>query len=226
MRNKKIDSKRSNHSTTMRPSVGREIAEVNLRQVGDENKYYGNKKHTFMTGQNQGPYHKTTPDYFRILEKPQNQVDPTNAKGFDGTMTVVSRIQGWITVTPRTKNRKKPVEKFGVSGDAAKTSALTPNWMQCHYPKNTTDMMKSTVPSTTNLRAEQNRTYLIEKQQPPKSIWSFGDIRHNVHSEAQAKEFNVQAQSNNVVRLMEWKENSTRQGFDKKVAGKIGSYHG
>lgn len=210
----------------MRPSRGKEIAEVMLRQVTDENSYYKNKKHTFMTGQNQGHYHKTTPEYLRILDRPQNQVDPTNTKGFDGTMTIVSRNQGWITVTPKHKNRKKPVEKFGVSGDAAKTSALTPNWMQCQYPKNATDIMKSTVPSTTNLRAEQNRTYLIEKQQPAKSIWSLGDFRHNVHSSEQAQEFNNQAQSNNVVRLMEWKENSSKQGFDKKVCGKIGSYHG
>lgn len=226
LREQNLDSKRSTHSNVMRPSRGKEIAEVMLRKVADENSYYNNKKHTFMTGQNNGPYHKTTPDYFRILEKPQNQVDPTHSKGFDGTMTIVSRNQGWITVTPKNKNRKKPVEKFGVSGDAAKTSKLTPNWMQCQYPKNKNDQMKAVIPVTSNLRAEQKRTYLVDKEQPKKSIWSIGDVRHNVHTAEQAQEFNNQAQSSNIVRLMDWKENPTAQRFDKKVTGKIGSYHG
>ena len=195
------ESQRSN--AILRPSRGKEIAEVMLRQVTDENQYYLNKKHTFYSGVNKEKYHKTTPDYLRILERPQNQVDPCSSKGFDGTMTIVSRNQGWITVTPKNKNRKKPVEKFGVAGDAAKTSKLTPNWMQCQYPKNKTDFMQSAVPNTTNLRAEKNRTYLVDKQQPQKSIFSIGDVRHNVETSEQAQEFNNQAQSNNVVRMME-----------------------
>jgi hypothetical protein len=219
------DSQRSNIGG-MRPSRGKEIAEVMLRKVADENSYYKNAKHTFMNGPTEGNYHKTTPDYFRILDRPENQVDPVTSKGFDGTMTIVSRNQGWITVTPKNKNRKKPVEKFGVSGDATVSSKLTPNWMQCDYPKNKTDFMERAVPSTTNLRAEANRTYLVDKQQPKKSIWNLGDVRHNVPTAEQAAEFNNQAQSQNIVRMMEWKENSAQQRFDKNVTGKIGSYHG
>jgi len=60
----------------MRPSRGKEIAEVMLRRATDENQYYKNKKHTFMGGTNTGPYQNTTPDYLRILEKPNNKVDP------------------------------------------------------------------------------------------------------------------------------------------------------
>ena len=218
LRGQNVDSKRSTHSNTMRAGRGREIAEVMLRRVADEN--------TFGKTDTKGPYQKTTPDYFRILEKPQNQVDPTSGKGFDGTMMIVSRNQGWITVTPKNKNRKKPVEKYGVSGDAAQTSKLTPNWMQCKHPKNKTDTMKAVIPVTSNLRAEQKRTYLVDRQAPPKSIWSIGDVRHNVHTAEQAQEFNNQAQSSNIVRLMDWKENPAQQRFDKKVTGKIGSYHG
>lgn len=224
LRNQQPDSKRSNAS--MRPSRGKEIAEVMLRQATDENTYYKNKKHTFMSGTNEKVYQKTVPDYMRVLERPGNNVDPCTSKGFDGTMTIISRNQGWITVTPKNKNRKKPVEKFGVAGDAAKTSKLTPNWMQCQYPKNTSDFMQSVVPSTTNLRAEQKRTYLVDKQQPDRSIWSIGDVRHNVPTGQQAQEFNSQAQSSNVVRMMEWRENPAKQRFDKNVTGKIGSYHG
>ena len=75
-RNNQINSQRSTKNA-MRPSRGKEIAEVMLRRVADENGYYNNKKHTFMSGaQSKGPYQNTTPDYFRILEKPNNKADP------------------------------------------------------------------------------------------------------------------------------------------------------
>lgn len=185
LRNQQLDSKRSNGS--MRPSRGKEIAAVMMKQTAGE------------------------PNYFTSLDHQKNRADPTKAAGFDGTMTIISRNQGWITVTPKHKDRKKPVEKYGVSGDAAKTSKLTPNWMQCQYPKNKSDAMKSHIPKTTNLRAEQKRTYLVERNpptQPPVEV------------------HNIQAVSNNVTRMMAWNENPSKQRFDKPVAGKIGSYHG
>ena len=54
------------------------------------------------------------------------------------TLFIVSRNQGWITVD-KNMNRKKPVEKYNLSGDKTKTSYLTPSWMQTGFPKNTTD---------------------------------------------------------------------------------------
>lgn len=61
----------------------------------------------------------------------------------DGMISVISKNQGWITVTPRSLNRKKPVEKC-IDGDATKTSILTPSWMQIGYEKNKSDTMKAT----------------------------------------------------------------------------------
>ena len=43
-------------------------------------------------------------------------------------MQIISKTQGWMTVTPRAKNRKRPVEKSKL-GDASKVNALSPNWM-------------------------------------------------------------------------------------------------
>ena len=80
------------------------------------------------------------PTYMRHLENPANQVNYAQQLGKDDTMTIVSKNQGWITVQ-RDQNRKKPIEKFGVAGDATKTSYLTPQWMQLGYPKNKTDTM-------------------------------------------------------------------------------------
>ena len=80
-------------------------------------------------------------------------------------------------------------------------------------------------PKTVTLREESNRTFLLDKNQPQKSIWSIGSIRHNVHSKELADQFSHQANSNNVVRMMEWKEQPKIQPVDKPVAAKIGSYH-
>ena len=51
-------------------------------------------------------------------------------------ITLVSKNQGWITVTPDNLNRKHPLERGGINGDVTKTSILTPTWMQINYPKN------------------------------------------------------------------------------------------
>jgi hypothetical protein len=59
-------------------------------------------------------------------------------------------------------NRKKPLEKGGIGGDATKTSILTPTWMQIGYPKNNHDPMKGMVEKF-GLRAEKNRTFLFDK---------------------------------------------------------------
>lgn len=52
----------------------------------------------------------------------------------DGMVSVVSKNQGWITVTPNNLNRKFPVEKLSsMAGDSTKTSILTPSWMKIDY---------------------------------------------------------------------------------------------
>jgi hypothetical protein len=78
-------------------------------------------------------------------------------------VTIVSKNQGWITVTPNRQNRKRPLEKGDGSGDATKTSILTPSWMAPQYPKNTTDPMKGSIEKF-GLRAENNRTFLCDKE--------------------------------------------------------------
>lgn len=53
------------------------------------------------------------PDYLRYMDDPRNQ--NFNHKEADGSplkmLQVITKSAGWITVTPRNKNRKKPIEK-------------------------------------------------------------------------------------------------------------------
>ncbi len=54
---------------------------------------------------------KDAPNWFGVLEKPSSKIPPENAPTFNGTLTYLSKIQGWITVTPKHKNRSRPLEK-------------------------------------------------------------------------------------------------------------------
>lgn len=57
---------------------------------------------------------KDCPNWFGVLEKPCNQIPPEKAPTFNGTLTYLSKIQGWITVTPKHKNRTRPIEKMKI----------------------------------------------------------------------------------------------------------------
>lgn len=89
---------------------------------------------------------KDAPEWFKVTEKPEHQKTVKDAPGYDGTMTILSRNAGWITVTPKRQDRKKPIEKFGMGGDASKTSKLTPAWMQTVFEKPKYNSMKAGLP--------------------------------------------------------------------------------
>jgi hypothetical protein len=52
-----------------------------------------------------------SPEWFHIMDKPVNQIPPEKSPTFHGTLTYLSKAQGWITVTPKHKNRNKTLEK-------------------------------------------------------------------------------------------------------------------
>jgi len=61
------------------------------------------------------------------------------------------------------------------------------------------------------VREEANRTLLVEKNQPKRSIFSIGDVRHNVHSKESRDNCMKEALDSTKVtvepqRLIEWKE--------------------
>ena len=71
------------------------------------------------------------PDYLRHLDNPANNIDVAKEAATD-TMTVVSKINGWITVDPDTMNRREAYEKRRLLSNIRKTSMMAPTWMQCH----------------------------------------------------------------------------------------------
>jgi len=54
---------------------------------------------------------------------------------------IVSKANGWITVSPKTLNRKRPIEKERL-GDASKVNVLSPTWMQVSHKRPGADPLK------------------------------------------------------------------------------------
>jgi hypothetical protein len=122
-------------------------------------------------------------------------------------------------------NRRKPLERGGNANDNTKTSILTPSWMQIPIPSHVT-LKEDPLHATTFgiLKKEANRTFLAEKDQPKKSIFSLGAFRHNVPFADMAKE-SIQSPKLSLERpsLFEWKEEPARQKYDSQpITGKIG----
>lgn len=134
---------------------GKLVAEKILQASKDEQEYYLNKK-IYTKEQSQAPSHYKAqiPDYMRVLDRPNNKTDLEKA-ATDGMISVISKNQGWITLSPRTMNRKNPVERgAAMGGDVTKTSILTPSWMQIGFPRNSQDFMRSSIQG--GLKQENN----------------------------------------------------------------------
>lgn len=76
------------------------------------------------------------PDWWKVRESALvKNSDVSKAEGFDGTITLISKVHQWITVTPNSRNRSKRLGRQGpfnnsASHDFTEVSDLAPAWMQ------------------------------------------------------------------------------------------------
>ena len=125
------------------------------------------------------------PEFFKINDQVNSDrnkkiIDKTEILEAPTMLSLISGCQGWITVTPRRKNRARPIEKQRL-GDASKVNVLSPVWMQVQHKKPGPDPLSPTC-FLSGPRKETNRTFLVEKQQPSRSVWDIGSMRHDLHS--------------------------------------------
>ena len=173
-------------------------------------------------------YSEDGPEWFKVKEsKMVKDQDITKSKGFDGTVTILSRISGWITVSPKSRNRQHRLGRYGPFNKSKKgnnfqnVSDLAPAWMQTEADRKTEKKFQNVlVPSF--VREEAKRMILADKEQPEKCVFSFGDFRHNVTTKEEAERYTRGISENNK-RFFEWKEDIPRQRYDKPVTPKIGS---
>lgn len=154
----------------------------------------------------------------------------TKAPGYDGTVTLLSGINGWITVTPKTKDRSHRIGRNGPFDQSKKkytlhaVSDLTPSWMQTQAQHPAQDSFVK-AGGTAALREVtstqgQKRLFLIDAQQPQRSQFSIGDFRHNVRTSEEAQTY-MSAAVPRPKEFLGWKE-GPNQKYDKPVAKKVG----
>jgi len=155
----------------------------------------------FVNRNDNSPYREALPSYLRLHEDGKYNLDKEKIAGNAGILTVMSRVNGWLTVEPgRSNNRKMPLEKKSPTNnpmgdqkhvtDQLDISMLSPVWMQRNQErgrhlikKHNFEMgnTKSMLPSSA-MRAESTRVFMVDKMQPARSVFSIGDCRHNVNS--------------------------------------------
>ena len=94
--------------------------------------------------QNRTKVSKAAPEWFQVVTDEKNKkFDEIIAKN-EETLSVLSRYNRWITVTPKSKNRRMPLEKMKIE-KIDETSRIMPNWMQIKAKKDMElyGMMKS-----------------------------------------------------------------------------------
>lgn len=163
--------------------LGKLVPEKMLQASKDEQEYFKKTNKIFTKDAlKDSVYKRQIPDYLRLMEDPRNQIKAIE-QDKAGMVTVISKNQGWITLTAKTMNRRKPIERDFCATDSTKTSILTPSWMQIPIDPNSAPKSDPMAAATFNggvLRQENNRTYLVEKEQPKRSVFEAGSMRHNV----------------------------------------------
>jgi hypothetical protein len=160
-----------------------------------------------------------TPDWFKLPKS-------SESTSKDQTLTVFSRLSGWIYVSAQSRNRKHRLGRTGPFKEGEKAnfqnvSSLAPNWMQIESNSVPPNHMKNMKPPPF-LRQEQKRMILVEENQPEKSLFSLGDFRHDVRTLDEVNTFN-RAALPRPKNFFEWKEDVSRQKYDKPLTEKVGA---
>lgn len=159
-----------------------------------------------------------SPDWFRSSKSNDKSLK-------DDTVTLFSRLSGWIYVSGESRNRKHRLGKHEPLKESEKynqnVSNLAPVWMQRESPSLPDNKLKAVKPPP-NLRQEQKRMIIVDDQLPEKSIFSIGDFRHDIRTSDEVATYNRTA-LNQPKKFLDWKEDTAKQSYDKPVSDKVGS---
>ena len=113
----------------------------------------------------------------------------------EDTIRIISKHQNWITTTPMANDRRHPLEKLKVP-KGEETSKLMPKWMEIKYKNfKREEVLKSVEYSPIKQKCKKLMVFVDKDINPPKnkilnydknkSIFSYGDFRHNVVTKKQ-----------------------------------------
>ncbi len=108
------------------------------------------------------------------------------------TLSVFSRYQNWITVTPKNRDRRHALEKKKIT-HMDETSSIMPKWMESQFKGKLPENMKRVEYYPIKQKAKGMMVWvdkdINEKSNtnPEKSIFSFMDFRNNVVTKKEAE---------------------------------------
>ena len=182
--------------------------------------YLSKPKPKIKTHDNNQENSPERPEWFKVNKRSENKQKE------ESEIEILSKIWGWIYVSPKSKNRK---HRLGVQRsqddkelNLQNVSNLAPKWMQRRSQITPMNQFTSILPPPT-LRKEPKRMFLFDNLQPEKSIYSVGDFKHNVITKEEAIK-NNEGLSYKPKIFFEWKEEINKQGYDKPITSKIGQY--
>ena len=130
------------------------------------------------------------------------------------TITVFSKNQNWLTVTPKKKDRRNALEKKRIL-DMDVTSRLMPRWMEIKtFKQKPVDLFKS-IEYNNPVKQKTKRTMaFVDKElnlnriktveyNPSRSVFSYQDFRNNVLTTKDAKNYGEKV-SQKPKRFFEW----------------------
>ena len=165
---------------------------------------------------------KEAPEWFNIL--PDWKIEQFNnylAKNED-TINIISKHQSWITVSPRTKDRKRPLEKMKAENMEV-TSKIMPKWMEIiHKNEKNVENLKSVEYYPIRQKCKKLMVFVdkelnfpkdkLTEYNPNKSVFSYLDFRNNVVTKKE-HEFYDKKVNRMPKRLLEWDDGTV---FDPK----------
>jgi hypothetical protein len=133
---------------------------------------------------------KDAPDWFNVVPSWKAEQFKKYLENNEDTINIISKHQNWITISPRSMDRKHPLEKMKAENMEV-TSKIMPKWMEIKHKKaKRLENLKVAEYFPLKQKAKKLIVFVDKDLNPSKlksidydpkrSIFSFGDFRHNI----------------------------------------------
>lgn len=167
----------------------------------------------------QSPTNEITQDLKWNFKKNFNDI-PTVQEDIT-TISVLSKLNGWIHVSAKSRNRNHRLAKFGPQENKElnlqNVSNLAPVWM---HRENNEKLIGSLFPKVSNKKANK-KSLLYENFEQKSNL--FSKIEPNNEIPQKVNIFtNSLSRSYKPKIFFEWKEDKEKQSYDKPITSKVG----
>ena len=156
---------------------------------------------------------KEAPKWFKLVPQWKSNLFNDELVKKQDTITVFSKNQNWLTVTPRGKDRRNALEKKRIL-DMDVTSKLMPRWMEIKIGNKKPDNFKSIEYNNPVKTKTKRMMAFVDKDlnlkrintliyNPERSIFNYQDFRNDVMTKKEAKDYGEKV-SQQPKRFFQW----------------------